>query len=153
VIGRAEIMDESNPGELGGTYCGSPLGCEAALAVLDIIEEEKLNERGEYLGKVVTSRFEKLAEKYDCIGDIRGLGAMSAIELVKDRETKEADKELTQRIVKEANKRGLLLLSAGVFGNVLRILMPIVITDEQLEEGLAIFEAALEASVQQTVEV
>ncbi len=78
---------------------------------------------------------------------------MSAIELVKDRETKEADKELTQRIVKEANKRGLLLLSAGVFGNVLRILMPIVITDEQLEEGLAIFEAALEASVQQTVEV
>lgn len=102
---------------------------------------------------MVTSRFEKLAEKYDCIGDIRGLGAMSAIELVKDRETKEADKELTQRIVKEANKRGLLLLSAGVFGNVLRILMPIVITDEQLEEGLAIFEAALEASVQQTVEV
>ncbi len=88
-----------------------------------------------------------------CIGDIRGLGAMSAIELVKDRETKEADKELTQRIVKEANKRGLLLLSAGVFGNVLRILMPIVITDEQLEEGLASFEAALEASVQQTVEV
>ncbi|WP_145365193.1 aminotransferase class III-fold pyridoxal phosphate-dependent enzyme, partial [Staphylococcus epidermidis] len=90
---------------------------------------------------VVTSRFEKLAEKYDCIGDIRGLGAMSAIQLVKDRETKEAHKELTQRIVKEANKRGLLLLSAGVFGNVLRILMPIVITDEQLEEGLAIFEA------------
>ena len=138
---------------LAERICGSPLGCEAALAVLDIIEEEKLNERGEYLGKVVTSRFEKLAEKYDCIGDIRGLGAMSAIELVKDRETKEADKELTQRIVKEANKRGLLLLSAGVFGNVLRILMPIVITDEQLEEGLAIFEAALEASVQQTVEV
>ncbi|TYR81148.1 4-aminobutyrate--2-oxoglutarate transaminase [Priestia megaterium] len=153
VIGRAEIMDEANPGELGGTYSGSPLGCEAALAVLDIIEEEKLNARGEYLGNLVMKRFKKLAEKYECIGDVRGLGAMCAVELVKDRQTKEADKALTQKVVQEANKRGLLLLSAGVYGNVLRILMPIVITDEQLEEGLSIFEAALEASVQETVEV
>ncbi len=153
VIGRAEIMDESNPGELGGTYSGSPLGCEAALAVLDIIEEEGLNERSDVLGEIVRARFEKLSESYDVIGDIRGLGSMCAVELVKDRVKKEPNKELTQKVVQEANKRGLLLLSAGVYGNVLRFLMPIVITDEQLEEGLQIVEESLAASVQQLVNV
>lgn len=147
VIGRKEIMDAAAPGELGGTYSGSPLGCAAALAVLDIIEEENLNERGEKLGEVVMNRFRQLQEKYDVVGDVRGLGSMCAMELVKDLETKEPNKELTNRIVQEANKRGLLLLSAGAFGNVLRILMPLVITDEQLEEGLTIIEESMKAAI------
>ncbi|MED4716651.1 4-aminobutyrate--2-oxoglutarate transaminase [Bacillus badius] len=149
VIGRKEIMDASTPGELGGTYSGSPLACAAGLAVLDIIEDEKLNERGEKLGEHVMDRFRKLAEKYDEIGDIRGLGSMCAMELVKDRQTKEPNKELTNLLIKEANDRGLLLMSAGAYGNVLRLLMPLVITDEQAEEGLDILEEALEAAVSQ----
>lgn len=147
VIGRKEIMDFAEPGELGGTYSGSPLGCKAALAVLDIIEEENLNQRGQEIGQKVIDRFEQLAKKFDCIGDIRGLGAMCAMELVKDKQTKAPAKELTNQIIKEANSRGLLLFSAGVYGNVIRLLMPLVITDEQLEEGLAIIEQSIEAAV------
>lgn len=143
VIGRKEIMNESAPGELGGTYAGSPLGCAAALAVLNIIEKQNLNERAVSLGKVVMERFEDMKKKYDCIGDVRGLGAMCAFELVKDKEMKEPDKALTAAICTEANKRGLLLLSAGTYGNVIRVLMPLVITNEQLEEGLEILEESL----------
>lgn len=146
VIGRKEIMDAADPGELGGTYSGSPLGCKAALAVLDIIEEEGLNQRGEEIGKRVMERFQKFYDKFKCIGDIRGLGAMCAIEIVKDRETKEPAKELTNQIIKEANKRGLLIFSAGIYSNVIRLLMPLVITDEQLEEGLNILENSIEAA-------
>jgi 4-aminobutyrate aminotransferase/(S)-3-amino-2-methylpropionate transaminase len=145
VIGRKEIMDKAEPGELGGTYSGSPLGCRAALAVLDVIEEENLNQRGEEIGKVVMNKFEQLYTKFDCVGDIRGLGAMCAMEIVKDKKNKEPSKELTNRIIKEANERGLLLLSAGVYGNVIRLLMPLVITDGQLEEGLTILEQSIEA--------
>ncbi|MDP4104193.1 MAG: 4-aminobutyrate--2-oxoglutarate transaminase [Bacillota bacterium] len=146
VIGRKEIMDAADPGELGGTYSGSPLGCKAALAVLDIIEEEGLNQRGEEIGKKVMERFQKFNDKFKCIGDIRGLGAMCAIEIVKDQETKEPAKELTNQIIKEANKRGLLIFSAGIYSNVIRLLMPLVITDEQLEEGLNILENSIEAA-------
>lgn len=147
VIGSKEIMDQSEPGELGGTYSGSPLGCKAALAVLEIIEEENLNQRGQEIGEKVMDHFERLTEKFDCIGDIRGLGAMCAMEIVKDRDSKEPAKDLTNSIIKEANRRGLLLFSAGVYSNVLRLLMPLVITDEQLEEGLNILEQAIEAAV------
>jgi 4-aminobutyrate aminotransferase/(S)-3-amino-2-methylpropionate transaminase len=146
VIGRKEIMDAADPGELGGTYSGSPLGCKAALAVLDIIEEEELNQRGEEIGKKVMKRFQKFYDKFKCVGDIRGLGAMCAIEIVKDQETKEPAKELTNQIIKEANKRGLLIFSAGIYSNVIRLLMPLVITDEQLEEGLNILENSIEAA-------
>lgn len=147
VIGRKEIMDASSPGELGGTFSGSPLGCAAALAVLDIIEEEKLNERGEKIGKIVMDHFQKLYDQFDCIGDVRGLGAMCAMEFVKDRQSKEPDKELTNLIVKEANKRGLLLMTAGIYSNVVRLLMPIVIMDDQLKEGLDILEQSIEAAL------
>ena len=146
VIDRSDIMDAASPGELGGTYCGSPLGCAAALAVLDIIESENLNARGEQIGKTVMNKFKNWYDRFEFIGDIRGLGAMCAIELVKDRETKEPNKDLTNRIIAEANKRGLLLLSAGVFGNVIRLLMPITITDEQLQEGLEILEQSILAA-------
>ncbi len=149
VIGRKEIMNESAPGELGGTYAGSPLGCAAALAVLDVIEKENLNDRAIELGKVVMNRFEEMKNKYNCIGDVRGLGAMCAFELVQDHKTKTPDKTLTANLCTEANKRGLLLLSAGTYGNVIRVLMPLVITDEQLEEGLTIIEESLQACYEQ----
>lgn len=147
VIGRKEIMDAANPGELGGTYAGSPLGCRAALAVLDVIEKQNLNDKASVIGEKVMERFNSLAEKYDCIGDVRGLGAMCAMEFVKDRATKEPNKEIVGKIVDEANKRGLITLSAGLYSNVMRVLMPLVITDEQLEEGLNILEESVEAAV------
>ncbi|MGG1325149.1 4-aminobutyrate--2-oxoglutarate transaminase, partial [Priestia megaterium] len=147
VIGRKEIMDVSEPGELGGTYSGSPLGCRAALEVLDIIEKENLNNRAKRLGKEVLNKFEYLSNRFEQVDGIRGLGAMCALEIVTDKHTKKPDKEMTQKIVKEAINRGLLLLSAGIFGNVIRILMPLTITDEQLEEGLAILEESIESAV------
>lgn len=145
VIGRKEIMDTADAGELGGTYSGSPLGCRAALAVLAIIEKENLNERAEQLGSAVKRKMGEWAERFEQVGDVRGLGAMCAMEIVKDKLGKAPDKETVGKIVKEANERGLLLLSAGIFGNVIRILMPLTITDEQLEEGLAILEEAMKA--------
>lgn len=150
VIGRQEVMDEAAPGELGGTYAGSPLGCVAALAVLDVIEKERLNERAIAIGEKVMQRFREMKEKYDCIGDVRGLGAMCAIELVKDSESKEPYKVLTAQVIQEANKRGLLLIGAGVYSNVVRILMPLVITDEQIEEGLNILEQSIKACLVQS---
>ncbi|WP_164667906.1 4-aminobutyrate--2-oxoglutarate transaminase [Virgibacillus doumboii] len=146
VIGREEIMDGAKPGELGGTYCGSVLGCRAGLAVLDIMEKENLNERAEKIGKRVMERFGEFAEKLDVVGEYRGLGAMCALELVKDRETKEPAKEMTAQVLKEARERGLIVLKSGVHDNVVRLLMPLVITDEQLEEGLDILEEAVEAA-------
>ncbi|GEN33907.1 4-aminobutyrate--2-oxoglutarate transaminase [Aneurinibacillus danicus] len=146
VIGRKEIMEVANAGELGGTYAGSPLGCRAALAVLDVIEKYDLNERGRVIGEKVIERFNHLAEKYDIIGDVRGLGAMCAMEFVKDKQTKEPNKEIVGTIINEANKRGLITLSAGLYGNVIRVLMPLVITDEQLEEGLDILEESIAAA-------
>lgn len=145
VVGRKEIMNVSAPGELGGTYSGSPLGCKAALAVLEIIEEEQLNERAKVIGDKVMDKFQQLSDRFEQVDGIRGLGAMCALEIVHDKVSKTPDKELTGRIIQEAINRGLLLLSAGVFGNVIRILMPLTITDEQLEEGIAILEEAVEA--------
>ncbi len=146
VIGRKEIMDQALPGELGGTYSGSPLGCASALAVLNIMEKENLNKKAEKIGAIVMDRFQKLYEKYENIGHIRGLGAMCAIEIVKERKSKEPDKELTAKIIKEANKRGLLLLSAGLYSNVIRLLMPLTIAEEQLLEGLDILEKAIKVA-------
>lgn len=145
VIGRAEIMDAVDPGEIGGTYSGSPLGCRAALTVLDIIESENLNDRARILGDRVIEKMRFLAGRFECVGDVRGLGAMCAMEIVKDGQSKTPDKETVGKIVKAAAERGLMLLSAGLYGNVIRILMPLTITDDQLEEGLQILEEAFEA--------
>ncbi|WP_087974268.1 4-aminobutyrate--2-oxoglutarate transaminase [Oceanobacillus rekensis] len=145
VIGREEVMDTAKPGELGGTYCGSPLGCRAGIAVLDIMEKEKLNERAAIIGEKVMDRFKKMYDRFDVIGDYRGLGAMCALEFVEDRESKTPAKELSNHILKEAHQRGLITLKAGVHDNVIRLLMPLVITDEQLSEGLAILEESIEA--------
>lgn len=144
VIGRKEVMDVSESGELGGTYAGSPLGCQAALAVLDIIEDEGLNERAVFIGDTVNRRMNQWAQRFDQIGDIRGIGAMCAMEIVTNKTDKTPDKVAVGKIVKEANSRGLMLLSAGIFGNVIRLLMPLTITDEQLEEGLDILGESIE---------
>ncbi len=144
VTGRAEIMDSAAPGEIGGTYGGSPLGCVAALKVIEMIEEEGLVDRSQAIGKTICSRFDRLKAKFPVIGDVRGLGAMCAVELVKDAETKEPNKELTARIVQECYRRGVIVLSAGLYGNVLRFLSPLVITDEQLNEALDVIEGVLE---------
>ncbi|WP_347548590.1 4-aminobutyrate--2-oxoglutarate transaminase [Pseudalkalibacillus hwajinpoensis] len=141
VIGRREVMDAADQGELGGTYSGSPLGCRAALAVLDVIEDEGLNQRALQIGEKVRERFTYLAKEFSFIGDVRGLGAMNAIEIV--GEGKAPDKDLSKKILAEAQQRGLLLLGAGVYGNVIRFLMPLVITDDELEEGLFIIEESI----------
>ncbi len=140
VVGRAEVMDAANPGELGGTYSGNPLGCQAALAVLDIIEEEKLLDRAVQIGETTIAQFNKWQQQFKQVDGVRGLGAMCAFEIVKDKETKEPDGALTKKIIAEANEKGLLIISAGTYGNVVRLLMPLVITDEQLQKGFAILE-------------
>lgn len=145
VIGRKEIMDTANAGELGGTYCGSPLGCRAGLAVLEVMEKEKLNERAEVIGQKVMRKFKQMYDCFDVIGDSRGLGAMCALEFVEDRKSKTPAKELMGQILKEAHKRGVVALTAGVYDNVIRLLMPLVITDEQLDEGLEILEESIAA--------
>ncbi|HBI05124.1 MAG TPA: 4-aminobutyrate--2-oxoglutarate transaminase [Paenibacillaceae bacterium] len=145
VIGRKEIMERSNPGELGGTFAGNPLGCRAALAVLDIIEKENLNQRGMEIGKILMERLQRLMNQYDIIGEVRGLGAMCAIEFVTSKKEKEPNPAIVKSIIGEAYGRGLVTLNAGLHGNILRFLMPLAITDQQLTEGLDILEEAIEA--------
>ena len=146
LIGKKEIMQSANIGEIGGTYSGSPLGCKAALAVLDIIEAENLNDRAEVIGQAIKTKMKDLATKFEQIGDVRGLGAMVAVEIVNGKNDQTPNKAAVNQIVAEANKRGLILLSAGIYSNVIRFLMPLVITDEQLEEGLDIVEEAFKAT-------
>ncbi|WP_228548315.1 4-aminobutyrate--2-oxoglutarate transaminase [Sporosarcina obsidiansis] len=142
VVGRTEILNAAAPGELGGTYAGSPVACAAALAVIDIIEEEDLLTKSETLGQKLEDKLNELAEKHSFVGDIRRLGSMVAVEIVESRSTRLPNKEKTTEIVKYANANGLLLLSAGLKGNVVRFLAPLVITDEELEKGFSILEAA-----------
>ncbi|MGA0054066.1 MAG: 4-aminobutyrate--2-oxoglutarate transaminase [Steroidobacteraceae bacterium] len=144
VTGRADIMDAPLAGGLGGTYAGSPLGCAAGLAVLDVIEEENLCARASQLGDTLMARLRDLQSRWDCIGEIRGVGAMVAMELVKQRNPEAPDADLTKALVQAAGRRGLVLLSCGVYGNVVRFLMPLTISDAVFAEGLAILEAALE---------
>jgi 4-aminobutyrate aminotransferase / (S)-3-amino-2-methylpropionate transaminase / 5-aminovalerate transaminase len=146
VTGRAEIMDSVHVGGLGTTYGGNPLACAAALAVLEAFEEEDLLTRANVIGERVMGAMRDIQEKHpDFVGDVRGRGAMVAIELVKDPENKAPDKERTAGIVEAALQEGLLLLTAGQYSNVIRTLMPFVITDGELEEGLSILERAVDA--------
>jgi 4-aminobutyrate aminotransferase/(S)-3-amino-2-methylpropionate transaminase len=144
VIGRAEIMNAPGDSAIGGTYVGNPVAIAAAHAVLDTIEEEGLSERAESIGETIRARMESWRERFDYVGDVRGLGAMLAIEIVMDRDTKEPDAELATAIAEKALGRGLLLLKAGIYSNCIRVLVPLVITDEQLSEALAAWEEALE---------
>jgi 4-aminobutyrate aminotransferase/(S)-3-amino-2-methylpropionate transaminase len=144
VIGRAELMDAPEPGGLGGTYGGNPLACAAALAVLDVIEEEGLLARSAELGRQLVDGLHAAIGGLPCVGEIRGLGGMVAFELVSDRATHAPDAALAKRLCVEALERGLVLLSCGVYGNVIRILVPITAPREQVDEGVRIIRNALE---------
>lgn len=142
VIGKQEIMDSVHPGGIGGTFSGNPLSCAAALAVLDVFEEEKLLDKSEALGKKLRKYLDALKKKHAIIGEVRGMGPMLALELVKDPKTKEPAPEETAAVVKYAFEKGLNILSCGQYGNVIRTLMPLVITDRQLAKGIAILDEA-----------
>jgi 4-aminobutyrate aminotransferase / (S)-3-amino-2-methylpropionate transaminase / 5-aminovalerate transaminase len=143
VLGKAEILDAAHEGAIGGTYVGNPVAQAAALAVLDVIEEEGLLDRASAIGETVRARLLAWQERFPAIAEVRGLGAMLAIELVEDRATKQPAPKLVQAVIHAAMERGLLLLKAGVHGNVIRVLMPLVITDAELDEALAVWEDAL----------
>jgi 4-aminobutyrate aminotransferase/(S)-3-amino-2-methylpropionate transaminase len=147
VIGRAEILDAPGDSAIGGTYVGNPVAQAAALAVLDVIEEDGIVARADALGETIRARMLGWQERWDAIGDVRGLGAMLAIELVSDRESKAPDAEIASRIVEEAAARGLLLLKSGIYSNCIRVLSPLVISDAELDEALDVWEQALDASL------
>ena len=143
VIGKAEIMDAPVPGGLGGTYAGSPLACAAGLAVLEVMREEQLLKRSQEIGRFMSSRLKGLQVRFPCIGEVRALGAMVAIELVKNARADAPDAELTKALVQAAGRHGLVLLSCGMYGNVIRFLAPLTIPDALLKEGFHLFELAL----------
>jgi 4-aminobutyrate aminotransferase/(S)-3-amino-2-methylpropionate transaminase len=143
VTGRTEIMDSANVGEIGGTYGGSPLGCTAALEVIKMIEEERLLDKANRIGELFQKRFEPLGKRYQQVGEVRHLGAMCALEFVQNSEGKEPHKELVQQIVQMAHENGLIIMTAGLYGNIIRILTPLVITEDQLNEGFDVLEKAI----------
>lgn len=143
IIAREEIMEAPAPGTIGGTFCGNPLACAASLKTIEIMERDHLAERSCEIGEKVMARYKELMEKYPVIGDVRGLGGMIGIEFVKNKETKEPAPELTAEVIQACAERGLLVEGAGTYNNVIRFLAPLVITDEQLEAGLDIFEKAI----------
>lgn len=147
IIAREEIMEAPAPGTIGGTYCGNPLACAASLKTIEIMERDHLAERSCKIGAKVMARYNEWKEKYECVGDVRGLGGMVGIEFVKDKESKEPAAALTSAIIQEAAKHGLMVEGAGTYGNVIRFLAPLVMTDEQLEAGLEIFENAIKACI------
>ncbi len=149
ITGSAELMDAALPGGLGGTYAGSPVGLAAANAVLDVMEEEKLCEKAVALGKLMKGRLEDMQKKneFSCIGDVRGLGAMIAVELVKDRVSKAPDADLTNRVVAKCQEKGLLILTCGPNANVVRFLAPLTCPTEHAKSGMDIFEQALGEAV------
>jgi 4-aminobutyrate aminotransferase/(S)-3-amino-2-methylpropionate transaminase len=149
IIAREEIMDAPAPGTIGGTYCGNPLACAAALKVIEIMERDHLAERSLAIGEKVMARYNQLKERYECVGDVRGLGGMIGIEFVTDKASKQPDKALTAQVIQECVQHGLMVESAGTYGNVIRFLAPLVMTDEQLACGLDIFENAVAVCSQQ----
>jgi 4-aminobutyrate aminotransferase / (S)-3-amino-2-methylpropionate transaminase / 5-aminovalerate transaminase len=145
VTGRAEIMDRPGPGALGGTFGGNPAACEAALAVLETIETENLCARANQLGDRFRWRAAQWQSRWELVGEVRGLGAMQALELVRSRETRVPAEEETKRVSQYCYEHGLITIIAGSYGNVIRLLMPLVATNEQMEEGLDVLESALAA--------
>lgn len=144
VVGRREIMDSVHPGGIGGTYGGNPVACQAALAVLEIFETEDLLAQAQRLGQKLRQRFDEYQDKFELIGEVRGIGPMLALELVKDRETKTPATDEAKTLTKYCFDNGLILLSCGTYGNIIRVLMPLVMTDDQLERGLDILADGLE---------
>ncbi len=143
VTGRAEIMDAPAVGQLGGTFSGNPLSCEAALAVLEIIEKENLCARANVLGVRFRKRAAKWQAQWVLVGDVRGLGAMQALELVRSKTTRQPADEDTKQVAQYCYEHGLVLITAGSYGNVIRLLMPLVVTDSQMDEAMDVIEGAL----------
>lgn len=146
VVGKAEVMDAPIPGSLGSTYGGNPVACAAALAVLDVIQEEGLLARADHIGEILMRELRALERTYPVIGDVRGLGAMVGIELVRDRKSREPAPEETKRVQAEALKRGVIFPTAGLYGNVVRFLVPLTIPDDALLEGIAVLGEAFGAA-------
>ena len=147
IVAREEIMESVLPGTIGGTFCGNPLACAAALKTIEIMERDKLADRSLEIGERVMAAYKEWMEKYDVIGDVRGLGGMVGIEFVKDKKSKIPNGEIVSEIVKKTANKGLLLESSGTYGQVIRFLAPLVMTDKQLEAGLKIFEEAIKESL------
>jgi 4-aminobutyrate aminotransferase/(S)-3-amino-2-methylpropionate transaminase len=147
VFGRAEIMDAPDDSAIGGTYVGNPIAQAAALAVLDVFEEDGLVEHAAHVGDAIRERMQAWQGRWPAIGDVRGLGAMLAIELVHDPASKDPAPELATKIVEAAAERGLLLLKSGIYSNCIRVLVPLVITDAQLDEALGVWEDALDSAL------
>lgn len=149
VAGKAEIMDAPPEGGIGGTYCGNPVACAAALAVFDLFEKDKsaLLKQSVAIGNSISAKLDQWKKSIPQIGDVRGLGPMQAIEFVKDPKTKEPNKELASKVAKYCYENGLVAISAGTFGNVIRILVPLTISQEELEEGLKVIEDGIKASI------
>jgi 4-aminobutyrate aminotransferase/(S)-3-amino-2-methylpropionate transaminase len=148
VVGRAELMDAPGPSAIGGTYIGNPVACAAANAVLEVIEEEGLVERTGHIGKVIRERWEEAAREIPAVGEIRGVGAMVGVEMVEDRDSREPASELVSRLIGNAAQRGVVAVSCGIYKNVVRHLVPLVITDEELEEGLDVLAEAATAALE-----
>jgi 4-aminobutyrate aminotransferase/(S)-3-amino-2-methylpropionate transaminase len=143
VVGRADIMDAPGVGGLGGTYGGNPVACAAALAVLDVFREERLLDRARHLGDVIQPALLRMADRYALVGEVRGLGPMAALELVVDRESREPAPTHADAVLKYCYEHGLIILKAGLYSNVIRILLPLVATDDEVNGGLGILDQAL----------
>jgi 4-aminobutyrate aminotransferase/(S)-3-amino-2-methylpropionate transaminase len=148
ITGKAEIMDSVGAGGIGGTFGGNPVCCAAGLAVLKILKEEKLADRSHEIGKKVMAKFRSFQKKYPFVGDVRGLGAMNGMEIVADKKNPKPNADLTKAIVRQCYDKGLIILTAGGYGNVIRNLVPLVITDEQLDRGLKILDEAMAEKVE-----
>ena len=148
ITARAEVMDAAPAGTIGGTFCGNPVAAAAALAVMDVMKRDDYAAKARHIGETVMKRYKELQDKYDVIGDVRGLGAMVGIEFVKDRETKELATKLVADLIQNAIQKGLLLESCGTASNTVRFLAPLTMTDEQMERGLEIFAEALKEALE-----
>ena len=147
VVGRADIMDAAAIGSIGGTYIGSPICCVAASATIKYMKDINLNEKAIKIGNVIMDRLQHLMKQHSEIGDVRGVGAMVAIEFVKNGDPRQPNSEICPQIVKGCAEDGLVILSAGTYKNALRILSPLVITEEQLEKGLSILEVQIKKAI------
>lgn len=148
VVGRAEIMDAPTPGRIGGTFGGNPVSCSAALATIEALEREDLAGRARHVGELLTGRLRAFQERYPQMGDVRSLGAMVAVEFVVDPDTREPAREIAAAMIAECRKRGLLVMGAGIFSNVVRLLPPLVATESQLERAVEILGESLQAVLQ-----
>ncbi len=147
IVAREEIMESILPGTIGGTYCGNPLACAAAIKTIEIMERDNLAKRSLEIGEKVQAVYKEWMDKYDVIGDVRGLGGMIGIEFVTDKESKTPNGEIVSKIVKNAVEKGLMLENSGTYGQVIRFLAPLVMTDEQLKAGLEIFEESIKKAL------